>query len=145
VVDALTTRDEETGWPHHFIYACPVCMPSWDAFAVYRQRPGFFSRKLPRDTWGPGLDEETRRGLLEGGRGQRMFVLRELVRRWIDARLDRQRLIPAEREAYAKRFERMRKEGLGFLRVYQADEKLAHIYAGADFCPFCDAACEAPQ
>lgn len=144
VLDVLMTRDEETGFPHHFIYACPVCMPSWDAFAAYRARPGFLGDKIGRTTWGAGLDQATRQSLLEGTRLERMERIRDLVTRWVGARMDRQRLTQAERAVFQKQFERMRKKGMGYLESYKSTEGLEHIYQDVEYCPFCDGAYEAP-
>src|SRR4029077_3675969 len=42
--------------PEHFVYACPLCHPAFEAFRLYRQRDDFFGLKAPVNTFGPGLD-----------------------------------------------------------------------------------------
>src|SRR5437660_7208174 len=42
--------------PEHFVYACPICHPAFEAFRLYRQREDFYGLKAPVNTFGPGLD-----------------------------------------------------------------------------------------
>ncbi|MBI3818234.1 MAG: hypothetical protein HY286_06045 [Planctomycetes bacterium] len=39
--ESLVRLDAESGQPKNFIYACPICMPAFDALRVYKTRPKF--------------------------------------------------------------------------------------------------------
>jgi len=144
VVDALMASDEATGWPLYFIFACPICMPAWDAFATYRTRPTFLVSKQRRDNFGEGLDERTRAALLAGSVPARMQALRALVQRWVGQRLDLMRLSGEERAGWLSLLEALREKGLAYLKSYRGEERFAHLYRELEFCAFCEGA-SAPE
>ncbi|MDP6518592.1 MAG: hypothetical protein QF411_01725 [Planctomycetota bacterium] len=57
VIGRLTRTDQATGMPYSFVYACPVCMPAYNALRVYAQRPEFYGDKQGATTFGPGLSD----------------------------------------------------------------------------------------
>ena len=142
VVDAVTEADESTGWPLYFIYACPVCMPCFDAFRVYRGRPEFFGRKLPTDTFGPGLPESVRAQILSEDREVRVAAIRDRIEIWISRRLESLRLTPAEETEVRARFRGIAEKGQALLDSYQAQDRTA-IYGHMEYCPFCEGASRA--
>lgn len=146
VVDAVTTIDGATRWPAHFVYACPICMPVFDAFRAYRARPAFFGDKQQRDTFGPGLSAAETAAL--GGADPKAVqaALQTLVQRWLVERQHELRLSPGERAEWADEMERRRLKGTEYLTVYR-QQGLGGNFAWMEACPLCEAAngaCQQP-
>src|SRR5437764_8609195 len=55
----------------NFVYACPLCHPSYEAFRLYRQREPIYGLKAPVDTFGAGRDETVSGGLRSRDGGER--------------------------------------------------------------------------
>lgn len=146
VVDAVTAIDGATQWPAHFVYACPICMPVYDAFRAYRARPAFFGDKQRRDTFGPGLPAAEVAALCGDDPKAVQRALQAMVQRWLVARQQELRLSPAERAEWADEMERRRLKGTEYLTVYK-QQGLGGNVAWMDACPLCEAAngaCQQP-
>lgn len=146
VVDAVTAIDSKQNWPAHFVYACPICMPAFDAFRAYRARPGFFGDKMGRDTFGPGLPAAATAALCGDDPQALQRALQAMVQRWLEARQHELRLSPAERAEWADEMERRRLKGAEFLTVYK-QQGLGGNFAWMEACPLCEAAngaCQRP-
>jgi len=111
-VEAILRMDPATRTYENFVTACPICGPARDAFLTYRVRPRWRGYKVLDDTFGKGLDETTRTASWSEDPATRFDALEGLVRTWVARRLARERLTDAERQAYARAFEDMRKEGM---------------------------------
>jgi hypothetical protein len=111
-VDTILRRDPKTRYFENFVEGCPICDPARDAFQVYRGRPVWTYKTVPRDTFGRGPDEATRAALWSEDPTKRFPAIEGLVRAWVGRRLAMQRLTDAERKDYARAFEEMRKEGM---------------------------------
>lgn len=142
VVDAITELDGEVQWPKHFIYACPICMPAFNAFRSYRVRPVFFGDKQQRTEFGPGLDAARKKALLSDDLKVRHLAIKDLVKGWVERRLKRDRLTEKELAQFERRYEEYAKKGLGYLQSYQQTEGL-NIYDHMEYCPLCVGATEA--
>lgn len=138
VVDAITVKDPEHGYPANFVWACPVCMPAYRAFLTYRARPHFDWVKARRD-FGPGLDAATVASLTTGEFAARQEALMRLVGRWVERRMTRLRLTPAERAQWKLEMEMRRKKGMAQLAEYKAGG-MRGSYAQMEACPLCDGA-----
>jgi hypothetical protein len=134
VVAALTAAPPEGGYPAHFVWQCPLCMPALNAFNVYAARPPFCGIKGRLDTFGAGLAPELAERCLGPD-------LNELVQRWIGERLDALRLTEEERDLWHERFEHLRKQGMESLWGMQQ----GGAYAGVKRCAVCDGANDALQ
>lgn len=139
IVERVTELDARTGWPKHFIYACPICMPAFDAFRSYRSRTAFYGRKWACDTFGEGLDKELARRLLDRDDLVLGNALQERIERWTARRIELLRLTDVERDALSHELAERRKRGTEFLRSYQANGS-APQYAGMKSCPLCEGA-----
>lgn len=139
IVERVIELDARTGWPKHFVYACPICTPAFDAFRSYRSRTAFFGRKVPSDTFGDGLDEELARALLDRDELVLASALQELLERWTARRIELLRVSSSERDALAQDLAERKKRGSEFLRAYQANGT-APQYAGMKTCPLCEGA-----
>ncbi len=53
---AIDPATKQPQYSEHFVGACPLCLPAFDAFQLYRSRPMFYGRKEAIDKFGPGLD-----------------------------------------------------------------------------------------
>jgi hypothetical protein len=113
----------------HFVYACPLCHPAFEAFRLYRQRPeSFFGRKDDLDTFGKGLKNEVVSKLKSKEKNERLEQIRGLVTTWIARRVDSMRLNETERaELVMKLTHRLK---MGMLAMESAD-------FGAKECAIC--------
>ena len=100
----------------HFVYACPLCEPAFEAFRLYRQRGEFYGFKARLDTFGPGLDEALEARLRSQDAGEQRQAIEDLISRWVGERLDLMRLSDAEREATTHEMEEGRKQGMNGLK-----------------------------
>lgn len=85
----------------HFVYACPLCHPAYEAFRLYRQRPNFYGRKDDADTFGGELDEATMKKLRDKDKLVRLDAIQELIQKWVGRRLDSMRLTSDERTEWS--------------------------------------------
>jgi hypothetical protein len=116
----------------HFVYACPLCHPAFEAFRLYRQREPFYGLKARVDSFGPGLDEVVRAQLRSPDAEQRRQAIQGLVNRWVERRLEMMRLTEAERADITREMEAGRKQGMGMLKPGTATS------AARTNCPICD-------
>lgn len=149
VVDAICTMDEATGWPIHFVYSCPICMPALNACRTYRKRPEFFGQKSPRSTFGNGLSEELKARILSEDLDVRLRAIEELILRWIDARLADLRLTPEESKHFERTLAGFREKGMATLEAYRGSGWNAdgppNPYARMKECAFCNGAARAAE
>ena len=122
--DGEPTFDKE-----HFVYACPLCHPAFEAFRLYRRRQSFFGLKARIDTFGPGLETTTENQLRSSDADTRRKAIQGLIQRWVGQRLDMMRLSDAERKAITSQIEQGRKIGMGDLKQWSNSRTN---------CPICD-------
>jgi len=115
--------------PEHFVYACPLCHPAYEAFRLYRQRDEFYGFKAQIDTLGTGLDETVKASLRSSDPAQRREAIEGLIRRWVRQRLEMMRLSKTELEQITSEMEQGRKKGMGGLK--QPGQTRTN-------CPICD-------
>jgi hypothetical protein len=139
VVDAIIATDPESGYPANFVYACPICMPAYDALFVYRKRPKFPFRKIEVDTLGPGLKPEVEEALCSSDQAVRQAAIRTLVEGWLARRMESLRLSPDEQAAWRDEMEKRKQEGQSYLEAYQRAGWKGSV-ATMKSCPFCEAA-----
>jgi hypothetical protein len=133
------TNGQPTFYAEHFVYACPLCHPAFEAFRLYRQRKAFFGMKVPVDTLGPGLEPALAAALRSPQPRERRDAIERLINRWVRQRLDMMRLSDAEREAITRELEQGRKQGMSALK--QGTQSRTN-------CPICDGsfgACKVPM
>ena len=138
-VDAITCPDPKTGQPRfheHFVDACPLCLPTFNALVVYRSRPSFYGYQKPRDTLGPGLKPELVKQLRSAKRAERLAAIQSLVETWVRRRLDSLALTADQRAEWARALEEGRKQGMERLKQWQAQGHNAD-WKG---CAICDGA-----
>lgn len=119
----------------HFVYACPLCHPAFEAFCVYRRREDFFGLKAPVDTFGRGLDQAVTASLRSNESGQRRQAIERLINRWVSQRLEMMRLTEAEREATTRELEKGRKQGMEGLKQAAQAGQASQTRTN---CPICD-------
>jgi hypothetical protein len=126
----------------HFVYACPLCHPAFEAFRLYRQREDFYGFKGRVTTFGSGLDATLTAGLHSPDAGQRRQAIEGLINRWVTARLEMMRLSNEERESITHEMQKGRKQGMSGLKTSTQVGTLTRTN-----CPICDAsfgACKIP-
>jgi len=138
VVDKIVAIDDQTKYPANFVWACPVCMPAYNAFLAYRARPAFRGYKIPRDTFGPGLAPPVAARLTSDDLQVRQSELEKLISTWMDRRMESLRLTDDERQEWRTVMEERRKQGMGYLEGYRSS--LGGSYASMKTCPICEGA-----
>ena len=138
VVDKIVAIDDQTKYPANFVWACPVCMPAYNAFRVYRGRPAFQEYKVHRDTFGPGLPPALVERLTAVDQMVSQKALEELISTWMDRRMESLRLNDDERQEWRTVMEELRKKGMGYLDGYR--NSLGGSYASMKTCPICEGA-----
>lgn len=138
VAQVLTRIDKTTNTPENFVYACPVCMPAFDALALYRDRPKFYAMKGEPDTFGPGLPDELYKKLVSDTAATRQNAWTELLHRWIERRMDLLRLSQDERAKLHLELVVRMKKGTSLLESYKQSGKPSP-YLKMSSCPSCDA------
>lgn len=117
-VDCVIPLDPKTGtrnFSEHFVYACPLCHPAYEAFVMYRGRPEFFGRKETVNSFGKGLDAALSAKLHEQDKHVRLGVINKLIEGWVQRRLASMRLNDAERIEWGNRLALLRKQGMNAL------------------------------
>ena len=83
---------EEAPEKTNFVYACPICMPTFDALCLYKARSPFYAQKGTKyNTYGPGLPEEVLKQLKSTPQDRR-DTIEKLINKWIQRRLDNTQL-----------------------------------------------------
>ena len=113
----------------HFVYACPICHPAFEAFQLYRLRQRFFGLKRDVDTFGSGLEKAVTVRLRSSDPDERRKAIEELINRWVKRRLESMRLSESERQAITEEMEQGRNEGMNALKSATQSRK---------DCPICD-------
>jgi hypothetical protein len=122
IPDEKTMMIEGSPEKTNFVYACPICTPTFDALRVYKSRSLFYSQKGTKyNTFGPGLSEEIMRQL-KGTQFERRDAIERLVNKWIKRRLENSRLTCNEKEQIEKNLSTMRKKGEKMLKTFQSEQ-----------------------
>ena len=143
-VDRILADDPRTKQPQfneHFVDACPLCLPAFDACQLYRSRPKFYGLKESKDTFGPGLDPILAKKLRSEAKADQLEAIRTMVNRWVIRRLEAMRLTKDEREQWTAVIEEGRRQGMGRLQRTQAANQ--NEYFGWKGCAICDGTSEA--
>jgi hypothetical protein len=125
-------RDEKiTGGYANFVYACPICRPTIEAFRAHLRRRDFeHGRK--GDMIGPSkVSAELSKALLEGSAEDRRAALQKLITKYIQARMDLMRLTAEERGIWNAVLENRRAMGTQSLKAMKLPWKE---------CPSCEGA-----
>jgi hypothetical protein len=127
----------------NFVYACPLCMPAFNAFQLYAGRRPFYGQKGTRyNTFGAGLSEEML-VRLRGAPQERRDVIEELIREWVQRRLDGMALSEEERAEIEVNLKEMKEKGEEVLKGFQEGmngDFYAEEYADWKKCSICSGA-----
>ncbi len=133
----------------HFIYSCPICNPTIWALETYRSRPrSFYGLKHEGGTFGPGLSAAQRKQLHSDIPNERLAVINELVRTWMERRMNNLQLSQHARAQLLDALEKKRQEGMEALERFRKLEhgaafgvaEAAPAYADLKECAVCNAA-----
>ncbi|MBI2190780.1 MAG: hypothetical protein HYU36_02195 [Planctomycetes bacterium] len=142
VSQILLRREKESYF--HFIYACPVCLPTIHALEVYRSRPDhFYGVKGGASTFGSGLTPDLKRQLYSGAPADRLVAINSLVQRWTARRMSLLALSDEQRGQLQKAFEEMRKKGMETLKSFKAGGTASYYapaFATIEECAACNGA-----
>lgn len=111
----------------HFVYACPLCHPAFEAFKLYQQRKEIYGLKPAGiNTFGDGLKMAIVAQLQSEKRIDRLKAIESLTTKWIQQRMDIMRLTDEERAAVAQLLEEGRKSGMEMLERQIKESKGKH-------------------
>ena len=136
VIGAPDAPDAER-FARHFVYACPLCHPTYEAFKLYQKREPIYGLKNGADTFGPGLDPMLQTQLESPDRTVRMEALHTMIQGWVEARLTLMRLDEDERHRITAEIEAARDEGM---RMLETARKRAGHDPTWTRCAICDGA-----
>ncbi len=140
LVKVILEKDARGGYVN-FVYACPLCMPTLDAFRQYAARMEWeYSVKGDRyaDDAKPSVLGEIAGLLGDKDVAVRRKGLGALVERYAKRRMDRLRLTVEERASWRQAMALGRKEGMRILESYTRSSP-AETH-GMERCPTCDGA-----
>ncbi|MFT5130117.1 MAG: hypothetical protein ACI8W8_003746 [Rhodothermales bacterium] len=127
---------------HSFVYVCPLCHPTFEAFRIYAMRKPFYGQKASSvDTFGEGLNAAQRVQLKSKNPNERRAALQSLIDRWVGQRLVMMRLSNDERLKIAAEIKKLKEEGERMLKGFHAGHNgdfYKDIYEGWESCPSCD-------
>ena len=125
----------------NFVYACPLCHPAFEGFRIYALRQPFHGQKTTvYDTFGQGLDKDTKAKLRAGG-NERRTAVQGLITKWVKQRADLLRLNKDERDELAAAIEKKKERGEEMLKSFQSrGGYFGEAYADWKNCPICSGA-----
>jgi hypothetical protein len=99
VVDLVINpaRDLDNKVKHVFVLECDICHAAYEAFVFYRKRQ-VFQKSGGRDTFGNGVKEQIVTGLKHEDARTRVYALGAMMRPWILARVEQQKLSREKQE-----------------------------------------------
>lgn len=143
-VDQILLMNTNTGLVH-FVYACPICMPTIHALQAYRSRPAHFAElKTHLTTFGPGLGVEQIKKLYSDRPSEQFEVINGLMQTWITRRMTELRLTDTEKTQLKQNLEKMRKQGMQMLKQFQngnPERFKMSTFAEVQQCAVCNGAC----
>ena len=127
----------------HFIYACPLCHPAYEALKLYHQRQLVYGIKPPDiNTFGKGLDPEIITQLKSPKHTVRLEAIKGLVKKWTNQRVEKMRLVDKELSTLTQLIAVGRKQGMGRLQKQMNDPNARHDPTWKA-CAICDGSFEA--
>jgi hypothetical protein len=127
-----------------FVLDCPLCQPAFEAFCVYQRRPKF-SDGGQVSTFGKGLPEAVKKGLLSDTLSTRLITLRGPIRGWVEARLRSLKLTAKERQKWWKDIAARAGQGTATLHAHMAADPWYKNWSGCWGCAACLGSQDATQ
>ena len=121
---------------HSFVLDCPLCQPAFEAFCVYQSRPKF-SDGSKASTFGKGLPEAVKKGLLSDTLSTRLITLRGPIRGWVEARLRSLKLTAEERQKWWKDINERAGQGTATLNAHKQADPWYKNWSGYWGCAAC--------
>jgi hypothetical protein len=119
-----------------FVLDCPLCQPTFEAFCVYQARPKF-SDGSKESTFGKGLPEEVKKGLLSDTLSTRLISLRAPIRKWVEVRLRSMKLTAEERLKWWAEIDARSAQGMAALTANKAADPWYKEWSGYWGCAAC--------
>ena len=114
VVDLIIPKGR---FDDHFVYACPLCHPAYEAMRLYRQRNDFYGLKASRNTFGSGIAHGDAFDKLHSpDRAVRLHAIQGLIQDWVARRLSSLNLSEVQRGHMIELMEEGRKHGAEMLQ-----------------------------
>lgn len=148
VVDLIVPPKSKQDVKHCFVFNCPMCHAAYEAFVLYQRRQAFQNANEPKSTFGKKLDLQSEAGkqllanLASTEPRTRVFAMGDLIRPWIDRRIQQLNLTTAERDALIAKLLEYAKRGNSLFLSYRRDKST--VYYEWQFYGGCQA-CEAAQ
>lgn len=139
VAEVMTRRDKATDTLENFVYACPICMPVFDALTLYKNRQPFIGHKVFSDTFGSGLAEDLHKKLTGTDVSARQSSWTVLLTKWIHQRMEQLKMSDDERKMLKEQLSYGMKVGTTLLEGYKKNPMMTP-YAEMKSCPSCNVA-----
>jgi hypothetical protein len=125
-----------------FVFRCPMCHAAYEAFVLYQRRQAFNGSNDAKSTFGRGFDAKIIDRLKSDVASTRVKAMGDLIRPWIDRKIDSIKMTVPERDALIAKMLRYAEEGNNLFLARRADP--SSVYHEWSFYGGCQA-CEAVQ
>jgi hypothetical protein len=125
-----------------FVFRCPMCHAAYEAFGLYQRRQAFNGANEAKSTFGEDFDRTIIDSLKSDRASTRVMAMGNLIRPWIDRKINSLKMTDAERDALVAKMLRYAEEGNSLFRARRADP--SSVYHEWTFYGGCQA-CEAVQ
>ena len=127
----------------HFVYACPLCHPAYEAFKLYHKRQDFYGVKVGViNTFGKGLAPKLIAQLKSDKRTLRLNAIEGLIKKWVKRRIDMMRLTDEERITITRLMKQGRNAGMVRLQQQLKNPNAQHD-PNWKACAICDGSFDA--
>ncbi|MDP6112605.1 MAG: hypothetical protein QGF00_18050 [Planctomycetota bacterium] len=131
----------------NFIYTCPLCHPSYEAFVIYLCRKPFYGQKGSSvETFGKGLPEATISALKSADGKTRRGMIRQLISKWVQIKLESMNLTDKGLREWQEKIKKLHGQGTAVLKRFKANsngEYYKNLYKDWEECPVCAGSLEA--
>ncbi len=125
-----------------FVFRCPMCHAAYEAFVLYQRRQAFNGSNEAKSTFGKDFDRSIIDSLKSDRASTRVIAMGNLIRPWIDRKINSLKMTEADRDALVATMLRYAEEGNTLFRARRADP--SSVYHEWTFYGGCQA-CEAVQ
>lgn len=124
-----------------FVFRCPMCHAAYEAFVLYQRRQAFNGSNEAKSTFGRDFDRTIIDSLKSDKASTRVVAMGNLIRPWIDRKINSLKMTDAERDALVATMLRYAKEGNTLFRARRADPtSVYHEWTFYGGCQACEAA-----
>ena len=143
-VELIVPRKDGDSRPsmENFIYTCPLCHPSFEAFRIYLCRKPFYGQKGSSvGTFGKGLPAATISALKSTDGKKKRGMIRQLISKWVQHRLDSMNLTNKALQEWQEKLKKLHDVGTASLKRFKENSNgkyYKNLYQDWEECPACE-------